>query len=377
MLTHEAYLDTLRAMRSTNPTWQSTLAGYLVLRLIDGWLDEDAVLVCRDQNGLQAVCETLSQVSQRDPAQPLLRELVDIVTQTETRTTARLEPLMIRYGRLLFQQERWQLALDVFASLMSHSLASHEISTAVSAAIRLAYVFKELGQVGQAEDTYQFVFQNSSPDHTPELYWLGQVGFSDMLALRGQAQEARIILDTMVTATRARGLDALYEDALCTRCSHAMERQDYRTAVRVGVATIPHISDPRKRHRLRTNIGAGFVGCGEYDAAKQILLPELEQPDSEIMRQNILLNLLEIAVQEGDQTALQRYDREIAPALTRPMALANYYLYTARNHYNLDDIAHAREGWRNALAISADSGLIQIHRTIQAEIVSLGQNLHL
>ena len=115
MLAHEAYLDTLRSIRSTTAEWRAVVAGFLVLRLVDGWLDEHGPLVTRDTAAVYAVREALSGMRDRDPGLPMLRELVDIVIQSERRD--RLEYRAVIDARTmegcatLYENNQWTVGI--------------------------------------------------------------------------------------------------------------------------------------------------------------------------------------------------------------------------------------------------------------------------
>ena len=49
-------------------------------------------------------------------------------------------------------------------------------------------------------------------------------------------------------------------------------------------------------------MAAAFIGCEDHQTAKQILLPVLQHTQEEGIRQRVLINLLEIAAKDSEQT---------------------------------------------------------------------------
>jgi hypothetical protein len=194
----------------------------------------------------------------------MLCELVDVVTQSERVTLSSIASPMIEYGRILSWRNQWTLALDVFASLLSHALVVQDNATIMRAATKLARVLRELGRLEAADSAYALIFQRPHCMDRPELYWSARIGFSDKLVRHGRLKEADSIINTVITKANTLGLTDLYANDIQAMCSLATVRQDYRTAIRVGRAALPHISNPGKRNHLLLGIGSAFVGYGDH-----------------------------------------------------------------------------------------------------------------
>jgi tetratricopeptide (TPR) repeat protein len=373
MLTHEPYFDALQVVNNTTAEWRSILAGLLVLRLVDSWLEHDMSLVVKDVTNVQAVQEALSGVQERDSRLSRLSDLVEIVTQSEQPGVPNIAISMLEYGRTLYENNQWTLALDVFASLLSHALADQDETTILSAAGRLAFVLKQLGQLEAADSAYALVFQRTSGLDRPEFYFPARIGFSDNLVRRGRFTEAESVLGAVVMQTSALGLTDLHASALHQMASIAMERQDYGTAIRLGQTALTQMSQPRRRTHILMHLGGAHSGAGNHETAKHILLSQLQQTQEENVRQGALITLLEITAKDGDQPMFNRYRQQLDGTLVLPVLQVDYYLYVAKGHHLFRNSAGAREAWQNALEIALAHGLAQMVAKIHLEMAAAGE----
>jgi len=119
MIAHVVYFETLASISDeTSPAWKSTVAGLVVLRLIDDWLDAGAQIVTTDVTGLRAIRDTIGAVSEGDPIRSILNGAVDTLEHAETASIRAIAPNLMAYGRALHHVGKWALAKDVFATIL-------------------------------------------------------------------------------------------------------------------------------------------------------------------------------------------------------------------------------------------------------------------
>jgi hypothetical protein len=147
MLAYEAYFDALEPLRTTTNAWKSILAGLVVLRLVDDWLDGGPIAIRNNPASVLAVREAIARVSERDPVLPVLCNLVDVVTQSEQTIFQTIAGPMLDYGNMLASTDRCSLSQNVFASLLDRAQAVQDNLTIARTARRLGLVLRLLGQL--------------------------------------------------------------------------------------------------------------------------------------------------------------------------------------------------------------------------------------
>src|SRR5580704_926003 len=110
MLAYEAYFDALAPLKTTTDAWKSIMAGLVVLRLVDDWLDSGPSAIKNNPASVQAAREAVARVSEKDQARPILCDLVDIVTQSEQCMVQTIAASMPDYGNMLEFGGRCNLA---------------------------------------------------------------------------------------------------------------------------------------------------------------------------------------------------------------------------------------------------------------------------
>ena len=153
MLAYEAYFDALTQCKTTTDEWKSVLAGLVVLRLIDDWLDCGMHTITKNPSYVQAVREAVARVPAWDTARPILCELVDMVTQSDQMAFRLVAPSVFDYGQTLYAIGQWGLARDVFCRLMKQAEAARDRGTTARATRQLGYVLQHLGQCDDLAST--------------------------------------------------------------------------------------------------------------------------------------------------------------------------------------------------------------------------------
>ena len=372
MLTHEAYLDALRTLPSTTAEWRSTLAGYCVLRLLDAWLEDEYQLVPKDAQAIHAVQEALSGVHDQDPIVPVIHELVQIVIESERPSVASVASPMLNYGRLLHYRNQWQLALDTFASVLSHAQAVHDELNSYRAASRVAFVLKRLGQFAGADAAYSLALVGARRLQRQELYYLTYSGFAISLAVQDKLKEAEIILNTIIAETDTLGLVEVHAQTLSELAVLAMLRADYAKGITLSQLSLKSVSRPAVRNRVLQNYGGALIGFGAHNAAKKILLPLLEHVEHETERERITINLLEIAAKEANKADFDRYRQELEQKSMLSESQVYYHLYLGKGYHMFNNAPAAIREWHHASELVVSHGLPQMSRIVTTETAALG-----
>jgi len=363
MLAYEAYFDALRPLRTTTDKWKSIVAGLVVVRLVDDWLDGGPCAINKNPASVQAVREAVARVPERDPIRPVLCDLMDIVTQSEIATIQTIAAPMIGYGNMLESTGQWTLSRDVFASLLSRAQTVQDHLTTAYTARRFGLVLRLLGQLDASDKAYNLVRQSAVKLGMPHIHLQSQMGYANNLMMRGRLVDAEKIIDTAAKEAESLEMTGIYADVLIGKGAIVMERKDHLAGIHIGQSSLKYVPGGETRDILLANIGASFIGYGNHSAAKKILIPLLRGAQEAGSRQRILINLLEIAAKDGDKSAFERYRKKLDGTLTLPVLQAHYHLFLGKGYHTFGAISAAKEEQRIALAIAEEYGLHQA-RTI-------------
>jgi tetratricopeptide (TPR) repeat protein len=182
--------------------------------------------------------------------------------------------------------------------------------------------------------------------------------------MRNRFIEAEKILNTVIIEAKSLGMAEICGYALHDQVLIASARRDYLTSIRLSQAILADTSIITGKDSALFNLSASFIGHGDHQAAKKIMMPLLRRTQEEGVRQLLLINLLEIAAKDGDRNAFNEYHQKLDGTLTLPMPEAYYYLYLGKGYHTFGSPAAAMEYRQRALAIAEEHGLNQVRSFI-------------
>jgi tetratricopeptide (TPR) repeat protein len=368
MLAYEAYFDALKPLNTSTDAWKSIVAGLVVLRLVDDWLDEGVSAIAKNPANVQAVREAIARVPEKDPVRSMLCNIIDIVTQSEQAAVQTIAASMFDYGRILHNVNYWTLARDVLISLLRRAGIAQDNEITAQAARHLGRILKHLGQLDASDRMYSIAVQASSVINQHGFSLTARMGAVPNLISRGRFIEASIALDAITTDVESLGLMDYMGDVLQDRAWIMCMRKNYHAALPIYKTSLMYPSIPPATDRRLLSLGGTLVGCGYHDAAKKILIPLQEQVQEETVRSQAMINLLEIAAKERDRQAFVRYRAELDGNLPLPELQVHYHLYLGKGYQNFWRPMAAMEERQTALAIATEYGLHQLRALVLDDI---------
>jgi hypothetical protein len=160
---HLPFFEALADMGDeSHPEWVPLQAGLLVLRLIDGWLEDGRRAAQATPRGIRAVRAAVRKIDRRYPGRrPLARLVTTIHTASRARgrrpprSAATLAPWLLSYGRSLGLTGRPALAADVYDSTAAHLATSDNIDLIIEANLRLGSVARAASDLPRATLAYE------------------------------------------------------------------------------------------------------------------------------------------------------------------------------------------------------------------------------
>jgi hypothetical protein len=117
MIRHLAYFEELAALDEREDSWREISAGLVVLRLVDSWFEQGASVASMPWN-LGAVINAVAEI-QGTRRRGMLKSVVEPWIDARTPDAHVVAPRLMAYARSLDFDARWNLAIDVYRSVIS------------------------------------------------------------------------------------------------------------------------------------------------------------------------------------------------------------------------------------------------------------------
>jgi len=324
MLKHAVYFNLLGSLDENEPEWRATLAGLLVLRLVDWQLESDGWQVPTDWTAVESIRRAVMEVSEGDPIRATLLNVLDTASG-ENVERGEVGRRLMPYGRALNLNGRWAPAADVFATVDRIAGPRVDPRLVIEANIALGAASRRLGNWDASAHAYAHAayIANTVADEAGLLQ--AEVGVANTHIARGNIPAAEALLDSVVEKARAGGFNAVLGMALHSRTTAAHQRGLFADAVRFGHDALEATADPTSRDGILEDIAAAFVGMGMHDAARDSHLIVAVTSQSQWVRWQATINLMELAAIDGQEEVFDNYARELGEAALDPR-LRSYYL---------------------------------------------------
>jgi tetratricopeptide (TPR) repeat protein len=364
---HDAFFAALRALADmgerrrlpagaveSEPAWRVTVAGLVTMRLVDRWA----------AGGAPAIEPTLSEIEsvQRaiiacDPG-PIPNILTGIVLAS-TRWWGRRSPVVLTsvlaYARLLDGDEErrdWALADDVYTTFLAHVRTADEFELVPNACVRLGRCRRYLGRLDDAAAAFDIALGASTAVGDSYNALLARIGAASIVNRRGDLPAAEVLLDGVIRdAERLAGERAAFFEPLA-RAKHerahvAYNRDQHEYAVTLLYEAMRAYTDDRLRDNALHDLATAFIDLGRHEAGRDAFLVLRAAGCTALQRWMATVNLLRLAVIEGQEPVFERYRRELASVTALPpMIAAKYFLHVGEGCHRFGRDAAAR----NALA---------------------------
>jgi len=365
---HLAFVDALSALSSdADPDWTTMSAALLVLRVVDAWAQPGAVTDSELALRIATIAPVVAAVDDEE-LRAALGTLVDAVGQRDD--VDAVEARLLVFGRTLEARARWDLALDVYASLLA--IPRHATPhTNVEAYIRIAECHRHRAEWLLAENAFATAAQVAADagDHAAALR--ARCYGASVMAERGNLDDADEQLAAVEhEAAHARRLDVL---ALGRhgRAHVAFLRGNVELAARLAFEALEHLPDPRERDRALADVAAAFAELGVRSAARDAQLIISATTQDSYVRWTSLINLMELAAGDRVQPAFEQYRRALVAERLPPRLAGYFHYYAAGGARVFGDAPGARDEYRRALGIAARAGLAPLAHDAAAALRDL------
>ena len=364
-LRHLPFFIELSRLRESDEAWSTTTAGLVVLRLVDAWIEEGPSAVAADAWGPRAVRTAIDEIRARTPVRSILSGVVDAMAGAKTVDIGKVAPRLMAYARSLDFEGKWQLAIDVYQTVVAHVHPVHEPDLAIDANMRLGYCGRMVGDWDLAATGYGQAGQIAEREGDLMGVLRSQIGVAKLALAHGNMPRAESMLDETIERAGEHGFSELRAIALHDRSNVAHARGDYERAVRLAYEALDGISVPSARDRVLADIASAFIGLGIRSAARDAYLILAATAEEQYSRWWSTLSLMEIAALDRCEPVFDQYRRELEQAPLPPQLAATYLLEAGKAHDIFGNFEEARSLMEEAIEVASAHQLHQL--VFQAE----------
>jgi tetratricopeptide (TPR) repeat protein len=369
MIKHQSFFEFLSGADQEAPVWQPVLAGLAVLRMIDSRIAHDRA-GDTDWGSVESVKSAVNAISDGNPVRAILLQLIAAVSGTEIQrgTVGRC---LIAYGRALDFVGQWTLAGDVFATADAIAGEPADARISIESNIALGAASRLMGDWDTSEHAYaRAAYVADTIGDTAALFQV-EVGRANTQMLRGNLSVAESMLDEVIEQTRASGANDVLGRALLSRASVAHLRGAYADAVRIGYEALETTTNPTARDTILSDIAAAFAGLGLREPARDSYLIVAGTAQSQWVRWQATLNLMELAGLEGREADFDAYAREMKAAPLDPRLRAYYFMFLSAGQQRFGRGTEAEASLAEALRFAERNQLHQIAHEASVAIAEL------
>jgi tetratricopeptide (TPR) repeat protein len=373
MIRHLAYFEELAALDEREDSWREISAGLVVLRLIDAWFEQGAAVVAPNAWNLGAVVNAIAEIPPGRPARGMLKSVVDVMVEARTPDAHIVAPRLMAYARSLDFDARWNLAIDVYRSVIGHSEPLDDAETVIAAHLRLGFCLRQVGEISESAVAYEVASQLAERVGDVMGVLRARIGDAKIALLRGNLPRAESILDTTIDDAERHGYSGVHSMALQDRASAAYMRGDYELAIRLSYKALDGTETDRNRDRILHDLAASFHRLGVRSAARDAYMVIAATSQEQYLRWAATIQLLAISADDGMGPMFEHHRRELADVALPPALSTDFQMQAGRGYRILGQPDAARNWLTAAIATAQEHGFNQFVFESEAELRMLEQ----
>jgi tetratricopeptide (TPR) repeat protein len=198
-----------------------------------------------------------------------------------------------------------------------------------------------------------------------------QVGIANTYLAKGNLPQAETILDDVIVQARDQQLPEIQGMALHSRAAIAQRRGEHAEGVRLGYEALNLCAKPAARDAVLADIAAGLSELGMLQPARDANLILSGTSQSQWVRWQAMINLMELASREGAEEAFESYVSQLAEAKLSPTHKAYFLLLRGEGLGVFGKHEAAEAALRAAVDFSTSNELHQIAFEAEAALSRL------
>ena len=323
-LPHRAYIEALADVTEGSPAWHAIVAGYAALQLFETWMDGGIGATAPSMLDLRRVRRYVEAVPERHPDRRCLADLVDSIeaatvdphaeppTEPRRMQRAKVGRWLAAYAKLLQYDAQWGLSADVHGTLVEFAQRTSDVPCMLEAMLMRGYSLRMQGRFDEATDAYAALRAAATAAHDERYRLESHLSDAKVAIDRGNIPSARELLDRTIAEARQAECVPIVAKGLADRARIALAQRDHELALACLYEALELAQDPLGRERILSNIALTFLQMGLRDAARDAALLVAATAQDRSTRLTALVNLMELAHQDGRELVFEQYRRALA-----------------------------------------------------------------
>ena len=358
-LPHRAYIEALADAPEGSPAWHAIVAGYAALQLFESWMDGGVGTAAPSMLDVRRVRRYVEAVPEMHPGRRCLMQLVERIDAASADgdadaidRRAEVGRVLASYARLLQYDAQWGLVADVHGTLVEFAQRTDDVPRMLDSMLMRGYGLRMQGRFGEASDVYA-ALRAAAIAAGDERYRLeSELSDAKVAVDRGNFPMARELLDRAIAEARRIDCRAVVSKGLTDRARIAAVHGEHDFALACSYEALELTEDAADRERILSNIALTFAQMGLREAARDAALLVAATAQDRNTRLTALVNLMELAYQDGRELVFEQYRRELSREELTPYLEAVYHEACAEGFSAFGRAAEARHAAQRMLAVA-------------------------
>jgi tetratricopeptide (TPR) repeat protein len=259
---------------------------------------------------------------------------------------------MMAYGRALDLEGRFQLAGDVYRTIIVHTNPIEDADIAIDANMNLGYCSATMGEWDMASAAYDVAGQIAEASSDIVKVLRARLADAKLLTERGNLPGAEAVLDEAIARSSRESAGEVGGLLKHQRASVALLRGDYELSIRLAYDALTALQTPSNRDRALSDLAAAFAELGCRSAARDAHLILAATAQEQYSRWVATINLMELAGLDLREPSFEQYRRELSEGSLPPSLAAVYHLYVGQGYQRFGKFDLAEQSLAHAVDIS-------------------------
>jgi tetratricopeptide (TPR) repeat protein len=364
-LPHCAYIEALADEREGSADWHAIVAGYAALQLFEGWMEGGLGTRAPSMLDLRRVRRYVEAVPERHPERRCLAHLVDAIegatvglgTAPRKTDSAEVGRVLASYAKLLQYDAQWGLAADVHGPIVEFAQRTNDVPRMLDSMLMLGYSRRMQGRFDEASSAYASLRRAAVAANDVRYELESHLSDAKVAVDRGNLPLARELLDRTIADARRNGCAPIVAKGLADRARVALAHDDHDFALACLYEALELAPDALARERTLSNIALTFAQMGLRDAARDAALLVAGTAQDRSTRFTALVNLMELAYQDGRELVFEQYRRDLAGEELTPYLEVTYLETCVAGLRTFGRRAEARHAAERMLEVAGRHGL--------------------
>jgi CheY-like chemotaxis protein/tetratricopeptide (TPR) repeat protein len=362
---HAAFVDAAAAVDGHAYDTMQLVAGLLILRHIDEWqLGTCRVDELADERNAVRRCIVSPQAAGHGRASDgdlsgSLLAILDALDATPAARFGHIAKHLFALGRRLQRGSQFALATEVYRAVLNGFVAqpvrptAEDMELAADAALRLGACRRRLSDPLGAQTAYATAIRLAALCDAEHTLLSARLGDAMVVYDLGDLPDADRRIEAVIAATVSERLRTVRADAWHDRAVVAHTRRRYAEAAEcLYEAWALRRDDAWVGDGLLADMATALHSAGFRQLARrahQLLTHERVEP---LVRWHALVNLLEIAALDRDESEFERLRAQLGAAPLTPAVEAEYLYHSARGFATFGRVAASRHALDRAVMIA-------------------------